>query len=531
MDEPTLATHGMVSSPHYLASAAGLAVLRSGGNAIDAAVAAAGVLAVVYPHMCGIGGDCFMLIWDAAAGRAVGLNGSGRSPAAASIEALGARGLTAIPLRGGLPVTVPGVVDAWEQALVRHGSWPLGRVLEAAIVYAEDGFPATMRLARGISAHQAILLRQPALAQLLMRDGAVPRTGQRIVLPALARTLHRIAKEGASAFYRGDIARSIVQAVRANDGLLTEQDLESHHAEWVEPIGVDYHDLRVLEMPPNTQGLIALIMLKIIESFPMERLGPNSAQGIHVMVEAKKQAFGVGAKWITDPAHLEAPSADLLSPAHIAKLVDAMNARSAAPAARTLTPAGGDTVYVCAVDARGNACSLIQSVYFTFGSGVFTADSGVLLQNRGAFFSMDPAHPNALRPRKRTYHTLVPGLALRAGKPWLVFGTMGAEGQPQTQVQVLNNIVGHGMNVQRAIAAPRWLGGRFFVGDDPGTLTLEEGMPAGTAKALSRLGHDVRMIRRWDEVMGHAQAIRVDDAEGVLEGGADPRGDGLALGY
>lgn len=521
----------MVATPHYLASAAGLWALRSGGNAFDAAVTAAAVLTVVYPHMCSVGGDAFALIYDARTGVASGFNGSGRAPRGASREELTERGLRAMPTRGPLPVTVPGAPDAWEQLLARFGTWTLADALGPAIEYARDGFPVTRRLADAIREHADLLGSTPASARTFMPTGRPPQSGHRLAFPDLARTLEKLAHQGTAVFYRGEVGAALARAVHEQGGWLADDDLAAHTGAWVEPLAASYRGVTVLELPPNTQGLLALLMLKLAEGFDLAALGHNSADAIHVLAEAKKRAFAVAESWISDPERLQAPIDRLLGQAFIEELRGSIRLDAASSPSPAHTPIGGDTVYLCVVDADGNACSLIESIYFTFGSGVVAGDTGVLLQNRGAYFSLDTDHPNRLEPGKRTYHTLIPGLALRDERPWLVFGTMGADGQPQTHVQILANIIDHRMDVQGAIEMPRWRSGRFFLTESQERLWVEEDIPAEVRRALEGRGHRVEVTARWSESMGHTQAILIDREAGVLHGGADPRGDGAALGH
>lgn len=521
----------MVATPHYLASAAGLWALRSGGNAFDAAVTAAAVLTVVYPHMCSVGGDAFALIYDARTGVASGFNGSGRAPGTASRDELTERGLQAMPTRGPHSVTVPGVMDAWEQILARFGTWTLSDALGPAIDYARNGFPVTPRVADAITAHAELLGSTPTSAKMFLPAGGPPHPGQRLAFPDLANTLEKVAHQGTAVFYRGEIGAALARAVREQGGWLADDDLATHSGAWVAPLAASYRGVTVLELPPNTQGLLALLMLKLAEGFDLAALGHNSADAIHVLVEAKKRAFAVAESWISDPERLQAPIERLLDQASIEQLRGTIRLDAASSPSPAHAPIGGDTVYLCAVDADGNACSLIESTYFAFGSGVVAGDTGVLLQNRGAYFSLDATHPNRLEPGKRTYHTLIPAMALRDGRPWLVFGTMGADGQPQTQVQVLANLIDHGMDVQSAIEMPRWRSGRFLIDDSQERLWVEEDVSPEVLRDLERRGHQLQVTAPWSESMGHAQAILIDREAGVLHGGADPRGDGAALGY
>jgi gamma-glutamyltranspeptidase/glutathione hydrolase len=517
------AARGMVASPHGLATGAGVDALRRGGSAVDATIMAAAVLAVVYPHMCSIGGDAFALVFDPRRRELVGLNGSGRSPATASIETLRARGLTSMPTRGTLSITVPGVVDAWRELAVRFGRLPLEELLAPAVAFACDGFPVTKRLALAIAAN-APELRDLPFARVFSPNGP-PREGATLRLPALARTLERIAAEPDS-FYRGQLARELSAAVRGAGGLLAEEDLAAHRSTWVRPVSSEYRGLTIAELPPNSAGIITLLSLRLIERLELGDGDINDPRRIDSMVRAIRAAFAFARPLISDPEWVEAPIEDVLADARIDRLVEALR-RGVNP--RDHERLRGDTVYLCAVDSEGMACSFIQSVYFPFGSGFVAEDTGVLFQNRGAYFSMHPQELNALAPRKRTYHTLMPAMSLRAGRPWLVFGTMGADGQPQTQVQVVTGIIDYGLDVQAAIDAPRWLAGRALVSDADDALTLEARFPPELDRLLSARGHVVHRTESWSELMGHAQAIRI--AEAGLEGGADRRGDGSALGY
>jgi gamma-glutamyltranspeptidase/glutathione hydrolase len=527
----TLATRGMVATPHYLASAAGLSALRTGGNAVDAAVTAGAVLAVVYPHMCSVGGDAFAIVYDARDCAALGLNGSGRAPLAATRDRLVTRGMRTMPIRGPLSLTVPGVPDVWEKLLARYGSWTLAQALGPAISYARGGFPITPLVAAAIRENADVLAACPGAAVAFLPDGRPPPPGASLTLPRLADTLDLIAKGGAAEFYRGTIGAALARYVGDLGGWMSAADLSAHRSDWVEPLAASYRGVTVMEMPPNSQGLLALLILRLVEGFDLGGLGHNSAASIHVAAEAKKRAFAVAERWVTDPSRVQAPVNRLLGQPFVNRLRASIHLDQATTPQQTPVPLGGDTVYVCAVDADRNACSLIQSVYFPFGSGLVDGQTGVLLQNRGAYFSLDPRHANRLEPGKRTFHTLIPGLALRDGKPWLVFGTMGADGQPQTHVQLLSNVLDHGMEVQAAIEAPRWRSGRFFVDERQQSLFIERGIATDTAARLKQMGHQIRWVQQWDESMGHAQAIMIDHEAGVLHGGADPRGDGVAIGF
>jgi gamma-glutamyltranspeptidase len=533
-----------VTSPHSLATAAGLRVLQEGGNAVEAAIAAAATIAVVYPHMNSLGGDNFWLIYDAAAGRPTALLACGTAGSACTIEAYRAAGCaSAIPRRGALAAnTVPGAVDGWAEAYAysrEHlgGRIPFAALLRDAIHYAGSGFPVTpsqetwtRRSLGPDSGPFGHLDRLDGWRRAFLRpDGSPYARGERLALPDLAGTLRLIAEDGREAFYRGPVAARICASLRAQGGLLCEADFAAYRSRWADPLGIRYRAWTVVNTPPPTQGLTSLQLLKIVEQFPIAAWGDASPLYYHLMVEAAKQAFIDRDAWIADPERVPVPVADLLSEAHC-------RARAAAISldrAHRPTPAqaaGGDTVYLAAADLAGNAVSLIQSIYFDFGSGIVADGTGVLLQNRGSAFSLDPAHPNALAPGKRPFHTLNPAMALRDGRPELLYGTMGGEGQPQTQAAILTRVLDLGMDVQAAIDAPRWLYGRTW-GQPTSALSVESRVPREVADALVRMGHDVRVAGAWDESMGHAQAIWIDPRTGVRHGGADPRGDGLAAGY
>lgn len=517
------ASRAMVAAPHRSATEAAVAALRDGGTAADAIVCAGAVLAVVYPHMCSVAGDAFALIFDPTEKRAVGLNGSGRAPAAASVKAIRDRGYAEMPLRGVLPITVPGVVDAWHQMWRRFGRLPFRRLLAPAILLARDGFTLSESVTAAIAANFADLKGLPVAR--VFAPGGPPSRHAFIRLPRLADTLERIA-ESPDSFYRGDLAAQIADAVTRNGGLLARDDLAAHQAEWVVPISCSYRDLTVLEMPPNSAGVVALLILRLADQLRIADRDRDDPARIDLLVRATRTAFAAARSRITDPAFSDSPVEDLLSDATVARLADALRRGTEV---RDPVSIRGDTVYLCAVDGSGMACSFIQSVYFPFGSGFVAEGLGVLFQNRGAYFSLDPMHANVLEPRKRTYHTLMPAMALHGGKPSIVFGTMGADGQPQTQVQVLTGMVDAGLGVQAALDAPRWLAGRSLVGDSDTALAVEARFPAGLDETLRRRGHAVRRVEAWSELMGHAHVIRIG-ADG-LEGGADRRSDGLAAGF
>lgn len=534
-----MGTDGMVATPHYLASLAGVRTLLSGGNAIDAAVSASAVLTVVYPHNTTIGGDAFSIVYMPKKGELKGINASGRSPYAANLGYFREKGLERIPLTGLLPVTVPGLVDGWATMLERYGSISLQNALQYAIRYARDGFPVSEKLSRHIKEKVSLLSSSPNTKELFVKAGRTAEPGEILVQKDLADTLKQIADGGRDVFYKGPIAQSIVEFSEKNGGLLNEKDFESHRSQLVEPVSTNYRGNDVYAFPPNSQGIATLIALNILEGFDVSSLGHSSAKLIDLMVQAKKLAFKDRDDYITDPetSSHEIPVKRLISNEHSVEMrseIGRTGGSAGSPGPKdhqSSLRTSGDTCYLCAVDKFGNAISLIQSIYFSFGSGIVAGNTGILLQNRGAYFSLDPTHPNHIEPHKRTMHTLAPAMMFRNGVPIMVFGTMGGDGQPQTQLQLVTDVIDFKMNVQEAIESPRWLHGRSMIGDRTDALYLEEGFKTETSSELRNMGHTVVFRERWDEIFGHAQAIMIDSERGVLSGGADPRGDGIAIGY
>jgi gamma-glutamyltranspeptidase/glutathione hydrolase len=526
------ARRGLVASPHVLASEAGRDVFRGGGNALDAAIAAATTIAVVYPHMNGVGGDSFWLIHDGGRRRLLALNAAGRAADAADLDTYRARHGAAIPTRGGAAaLTVPGVVSGWWEAH-RYSRDTLGspvtwrELLEPAIAHAADGYVASegqRRTARGAAA-----LFSPAAAAEVRRTLWPIHHPDRLSEPRfvqadLARTLGAVAEDGADEFYRGTLARRLAEGAAAAGSPLTADDLRAHRADWVEPLRLPYRDGEAATFPPPTQGFAALAILGILEGFDVASL--DEADYIHLVVEATKLAFEDRDRYLADPSVVPVPVERCLDPARLARRRARISLRVALP--MDAPAAAGDTIAIVAADADGNAVALIQSLYHEFGAGVVAGDTGVLLQNRGAFFSLDPAHPNRLAPRKRTAHTLVPSMYLVGGRPRLVHGTMGGEGQPQTQTALVTRLVDRGLGPQAAVDAPRWLLGRTW-GEESRALRLEGRFGGAVVESLRARGHDVCVVDDWSDLMGHAQVIRLD--ADALVGGSDPRADGAALG-
>ena len=527
-----MARHGMIATSQPLASAAGLRVLQQGGNAIDAAVAAAAVLAVVEPTMNGLGGDLFAIVYDAKTKQVRGLNASGRAPAAATVAEFNRRNLAEIPYRGVLSVSVPGVVDGWQELLSKHGTLTMARALEPAIAYARDGFPVSEIIAGQWKAEEQTLSRDPAAAATFLPDGHAPAPGDVFRNPKLAATLDALARGGRDAFYRGSIAHAIAADLQRRNGLLTAADLAAHRSNWIDPISTTYRGYEVLELPPNTQGIVALEMLNILEGFDLKPLGHNSAAYLHLLVEAKRIAFADRAAWLADAGAIPAPVLDALRSKEYAaarrKEIDPSKAaadyrayEAAARPAPEPRPAKGDTIYLTAADRDGNVVSLIQSIFESFGSGIVAGDTGIALHNRGSLFSLRAGHPNVLAPGKRPLHTLVPAMVLKDKRPWLSFGVMGGDMQPQGHVQVLLNVIDFGMNVQEAGEAARFR-------HSPAGLALESAIGGEARAGLTARGHKVI---ESNGVFGGFQGILIDPRTGVLMGGSDPRKDGLAIGY
>jgi len=520
----------MVATPHRLASEAGAAVLRSGGNALDAAVAAAATIAVVYPHMNGIGGDSFWLVFDGARGTLRALNAAGRSAASVDLHAYRARFGEALPVRGGAAaIMTPGTIAGWAEIhrvsreMESPIAWPA--LLEAAVTHARDGFPASP-CQRRVSAAAADLFTDRApddVRRTLWPLFHPDRLGERFVQPELAATLAEIARDGAETFYRGALARRLAAGMAALGSPVTVDDLAAQRAAWVEPLRVAYRGGEAASFPPPTQGMSALAILALLEGFDVRAL--DDADLIHVTVEATKLAFEDRDRWLTDPTFADVPVARALDRERLAKRRQRIARRAATPAAGLVSD--GDTIAIVTADARDNAVAVIQSVYHEFGAGVIAGDTGVMLQNRGAFFSLDPAHPNRLAPRKQTAHTLIPSMYLVAGRPRFVYGTMGGEGQPQTQAALVRHLVDRGLDPQSAVDAPRWLYGRTW-GESTRALRLESRFAPDTVASLRERGHDVTVVDPWSDLMGHAQVI--DIGPHGFRGGSDPRADGAALG-
>jgi gamma-glutamyltranspeptidase len=551
-EQPVYASRGMVACANYFATQAGLRILMQGGNAIDAAIAANATMTVVYPSTCSAGGDIFMLIWHEKSQRLYALNGSGRAPRGMRPEYFAAQGMQSIPERGPLAINVPGAVDGWFAALDRFGSLPAETVLASAIEYAQDGVPVTAKLGGWLAKAELLLKRWDSSANIFLADKRPARTGELLRQPQLARTYRTLAKEGRDAFYNGPLAQSITDYVQKVGGVLSMEDMRQHHSDWVEPISTGYRGYDVYEFPPNTQGITALEMLNIIEGYDIKSFGYHSSEYLHVLLEAKKLAFADRDTYVSDPAFVDVPVERLLSKAYAEEQRKRINPRRTSASVTSGLEKEGDTMYLCVADGEGNVVSLIQSLYMGFGSGVVGGDTGVLLHNRGSYFSLDARHVNYLQPGKRTMHTLTPAMVLRDGKPYMALGTMGGDAQPQVHVQLLTAMLDFGMNPQQAISAPRWRSGRMRLyppvrhhdhipgqhglddladRDVAEVVLMEKRFTNGAPLLLEMLGHRIQLEESWGDGMGHAQAIRINPETHLFEGAADPRCDGLALGW
>ncbi|RMH43806.1 MAG: gamma-glutamyltransferase family protein [Deltaproteobacteria bacterium] len=528
---PVYATGGAVATSQPLATEAGVWTLRRGGNAADAALAAAAVLAVTEPTSCGIGGDCFALYYEAATAKVCALNGSGRAPAGLSVDAVRAAGLTALPPYHALTVTVPGAVAAWADLSTRFGTRPLGDVFAPAIRLADEGFPVAPITAYFWALEAEHKLRSSPGGHQLLLGGRAPAAGERIRNGALADVLRRIAAGGPDAFYRGPIAAAIARAVRDAGGVLGEEDLADHRSAWVDPIATRYRDVVVHECPPNGQGLVALLALNILRHRGVADLEPLGADRLHEVIEALRLAFADARACVADPDVASAPIAELLDDAYARARAAQIDRARATVDVQAGSPIGGsDTVYLAAVDGDGNACSLIFSNYMGFGTGIVPDRLGFSLQNRGHGFSLDPTHPNALAPGKRPYHTIIPAMATRAGDGSLYacFGVMGGFMQPQGHVQVLLALVDDGDDPQAALDRPRVC---VRGGDAAGAVAVEDGIAPDVVAELARRGHDVQVVAGHQRALfGRGQVIVFDPDGDVLCAGSDPRADGCALG-
>ena len=532
-----VAEHGIVATSQPLASQAGLEVLRAGGTAAEAAVAANAVLGVVEPMSCGIGGDLYVLYWDAKTEKLYGLNASGRSPRGLTREMLRKQGQF-IPETGPLSWSVPGCVSGWGVLLERFGKTPLPEILAAAIEYADSGFPLSEIIADDWQSSAKSLSRYPTSAATFLPGERAPRVGELFRNPRLAASLRLIGASGPKAFYEGPIAQQIVAYSQSAGGYFSVEDFARHKSDWVEPATTNYRGYDVWQIPPPGQGIAVLEMLNLLEGYDLRALGHNSAEYLHRLVEAKKLVYADRARYYADPAFADVPTAELISKLY----AERRRGRIELARAATDVPAGdprqerGDTVYLTVVDKDRNCCSFIQSNFYGFGSQMVPGELGFVLQNRGSLFSLADDHPNRFEPGKRPFHTIIPGMVTRDGKPWLSFGVMGGDMQPQGQVQVLVNMIDFGMNVQQAgdAARVRHLGSASPTGQpasaEPNVVLCESGVPAAALAGLRSKGHNVKHGEGAGGFGGY-QGIWIDLEHGTLQGGTDPRKDGAAVGY
>ncbi|BDY05634.1 gamma-glutamyltransferase [Ferrimonas sp. YFM] len=530
-----LAQNGMAATSQPLATQVALDILKQGGSAVDAAIAANAMLGLVEPTGCGIGGDLFAIVWDAKSQKLYGLNGSGRSPKSLTLEHFQQLGMTSIPPYGPLPVSVPGTVDGWFELHGRFGKLPMKSILAPAIDYSEKGFPVSELIAYYMNRSAPRLSPYPGFKETFMPDGKMPQKGEIFRNPDLAYSYRLLADEGRDAFYKGEIARRIDAYMKENDGFLSYQDLASHRSEWVEPVKVSYRGHELWELPPNGQGVAAQQILKILEGYDIQKMGLDSAEYVHTFVEAKKLAFADRAKFYADMAFAQVPVEGLLSEEYAAQRRKQIDPKRAARSVDPGNPAlgHGDTIYLTTADSQGNMVSLIQSNYRGMGSGMTPTGLGFVLQDRGQLFNLTPGEANSYAPGKRPFHTIIPAFVTKEGKPWLSFGVMGGATQPQAHAQILINLLDFGMNLQEAGDAPRILhtGSSQPTGEtmnDGGVVSLETGFSAATRRSLIEKGH---VLQENLGSFGGYQAILWDETNQTYVGASESRKDGQAAGY
>jgi len=513
--------NGMVATSHPLASLSAIEALREGGNAIDAAIVASAVLAVVEPQSTGIGGDCFALFCPRGSSQVIAFNGSGRSPKAATLERFAALGVTEIATDSVHSVTLPGAIDAWTRLHADHGRLEFARLLEPAIEYARHGYPIYARVRYDWLEAAELLRNREASRAVFLPNGRVPAEGDIHRQPRLADTLAAIASQGAPGFYEGPVAEAMSATLKQHGGLHTVEDFAAVRGEYVEPISTNYRGFDIHQIPPNTQGVTALVMLNILEGYELAELDPLSAERIHLEVEAGRIAFDMRNRHIADPECMNVPLKRLLSKKWSEQLRSKMSRDRAMSAVGDLGLSKNDTIYVCVVDRDLNAISFINSIYYSFGSGILCPTTGVMFQNRGTSFNLDPHHPNCIGPGKRPMHTIMPGMMTRGEGVEMPFGVMGGDYQPFGHCHIVSNVLDYGLDVQAALDMPR-----VFPMDEE--LEIERNLPAETIKGLFERGHSLRLVA---SPHGGGQAIRIDRERGLLTGGSDPRKDGCALGF
>ena len=515
---------GIVATSHYLASQAGAQILAEGGTAMDAAIAANAVLGVTEPMNNGIGGDLFLIYWDAKSGKLYGLNSSGWAPRGLSVEFLAKQGITSMPEDGIHTVTVPGAVEGWSQAHQRFGRLPWKELFPPAIYYAEHGYAVPEIIHDYWVEEEAKLQKTSESRRVFLQDGKAPAIGSKFSNPDLAKALRLIAEQGRVAFYKGEIAQAIVRTSASFSGTMQLEDLADFSAEWVEPISIDYRGWKIYELPPNGQGMAALEMLNIMSTFQPDAGGPQGTVEVHKKIEAMKLAYADLYRYNADPRFAKVPVQGLLSKAYAAQRAALINANKANCNPGPGSPATSDTVYLAAVDKDGNIASLIQSNYSNFGSGIVVNGMGFALQNRGALFVLDPGHPNVLQPRKRPFHTIIPAF-MEQGDVHIGFGIMGGPNQPVAHAQFVSNLVDFGMNIQAALEAPR-----FTVADNKGScdIPIESRVKPEVLQGLRDKGHNLIMHGAYTTAMGRGQAVMHNSKTGLNSAASDPRADGAA---
>jgi gamma-glutamyltranspeptidase/glutathione hydrolase len=521
-----LSDRGIVATSQTLASQAGAQILARGGSAIDAAIAANATLGVVEPERGGIGGDLFVVYWEAKTGRLTGINASGWAPKALTIDFLKSQGNTTMPQDGIHSVTVPGCVDGWSKLHQRFGKLPWKDLFAPAIYYAKNGFPVTEIIHETWHEEAAKLAKDVNGRRVYLKNGETPALGEIARNPELAAAMELIASQGPSAFYRGAIAKAILKTSARLGGKMDAADLADFASEWVQPVSTDYHGWKVYELPPNGQGIGALEMLNLLAQFPLASWPSRGVQELHTQIEAQKLTFDDLHRYLADPRMSKVPVDGLISPAYArerARLIHSDRARCEESPGAPQTFAG-NTVYLAAVDRDGNIASLIQSVYQHFGSGVVVDDYGFALQNRGALFELDPSHPNGLAPRKRPFHTIIPAF-MEKGDVHVGFGIMGGLNQTPAHAQFVSNVVDHGMNIQAALEAPRFTKLKFGGCD----VLIESRVPQDIRDALAAKGHELKVVGDFSNQMGGGQAVSYNSATSVKSGASDPRKDGAAV--
>ncbi len=528
-----VAQHGIAAASQPLATQVALDILKAGGNAIDAAIAANAMQGLTEPASCGIGGDLFVILWDAKAKKLHGLNASGRSPRSLTLEHFQKQKLKQIPTHGPLSLSVPGCVDGWFELHKKFGKLPMKQILQPAINYGEKGFPLTEIIAAGMAGSVGHYQQYPGWSEVYTPGGKVPHKGTIFKNPSLAATYRKLAMYGRETFYKGAVAKEIARFVKENGGFTTAKDLAEHRSKWIVPVSTTYRGHTVWELPPNGQGIAALQMLNLLEAYDLKKMGFGSPGHVHAFVEAKKLVFEDRAKFYSDPAFNKLPIKQLISKKYANQRRQLIDPKRAATNVTAGAPMHGDTIYLTTADAEGNMVSFIQSIYYGFGSGITPPKLGFALQNRGALFTLEPGHFNVYEPAKLPFHTIIPAFVTKRGKPWLSFGVMGGDMQPQGHVQILMNLIDFGMNLQEAGDAPRI---RHFGSSSPrgdkaagsGTVLLESGFPEKTLESLNKMGHQIQV---GGSGHGGYQAILWDAKNKVYFGASESRKDGQAAGY